>query len=104
MTPREQIEKAMKESIAETIYASGWGVTPQATDLLESAYTKGAEYGYNLALERVCEYLKFFINVPDEVETNENGEPLATSFLEVSMKRIKAAEDFANDLKQAMKL
>ena len=104
MTPREQIEKAMKEAVTETIYTCGLGMTPQATDLLECAYTKGAEYGYNLAIERVCEYLKFFINVPDEVETNENGEPLATSFIEVSTKRAKAAEDFANDLKQAMKL
>jgi hypothetical protein len=62
-------------------------------------FTAGAEYGYNLALERVCEYLKFFINVPDEVATNENGEPLATSFLEVSLKRIKAAEEYTNLLK-----
>lgn len=58
MTPREQIEKAMKESVAETIYAMGWGITPQATDLLECAYTKGAEYGYNLALEKALEWFK----------------------------------------------
>lgn len=55
---REQIEKAMKESVTETIYASGWGITPQVTDLLECAYTKGAEYGYNLATEKVKEHLE----------------------------------------------
>lgn len=93
MTPREQIIKASIE------FSKGARSRTRCRN-----FERGAEYGYNLALERVCEYLKFFINVPDEVETNENGEPLATSFLEVSMKRIKAAEDFANDLKQAMKL
>lgn len=93
MTPREQIEKAWFSKAVQSTYKYD-----------EKSFKEGAEYGYNLALERVCEYLKFFINVPDEVETNENGEPLATSFLEVSMKRIKAAEEFANDLKQAMKL
>ena len=33
----------MKDSVAETIFASGWGITPQATDLLECAFIKGAE-------------------------------------------------------------
>lgn len=93
MTPREQIEQRAEEHAWV-----GDMYDPKAN------YKAGAEYGYNLAIEKVCEYLKFFINVPDEVETNENGEPLATSFIEVSMKRIKAAEEFANNLKQAMKL
>ena len=65
MTPREQIEQRAGE------YAwVGDMYDPKAN------FQAGAEYGYNLALERVCEYLKFFINVPDEVETNENGEPV----------------------------
>ena len=96
MTPREKIEqRAIDYSVEHP---------SEAPQLDELHFKDGAEYGYNLALESVCEYLKFFINVPDEVETNENGEPLATSFLEVSMKRIKAAEEFTNNLKQAMKL
>ena len=44
MTREKEIEQAMKDSVAETIYASGWGMTPQATDLLECAFTKGAEW------------------------------------------------------------
>ena len=96
MTPREQIDKeeSLRYPSQNTLY----------NIIVKAGFKEGAEYGYNLALERVCEYLKFFINVPDEVETNVNGEPLATSFLEVSMKRIKAAEDFTNNLKKAMKL
>ena len=104
MTPREKIDKAMKEAVAETIYACGWGMTPQATDLLECAYTKGAEYGYNLAIEQACEYLKRFVYIPDVIETNERGEPLADSFIEVSKRRLEAEKAFIEDFKQAMKL
>lgn len=96
MTPREQIDKEenLRFPPTKSIFNS----------IISDVFKEGAEYGYNLAIERVCEYLKFFINVSDEVETNENGEPLADSFIEVNMKRIKAAEEFANNLKQAMKL
>ena len=58
MTRREEIEQAMKESVAETIYASGWGMTQQATDLLECAFTKGAEWADRTMLDKVCEWLK----------------------------------------------
>lgn len=44
MTREKEIELAMKDSVAETIYASGWGITPQVTDLLECAFIKGAEW------------------------------------------------------------
>lgn len=44
MTRQKEIEQAMKDAVAETIYASGWGMAPQATDLLECAFTKGAEW------------------------------------------------------------
>lgn len=44
MTREKEIEQAMKDAVAGTIYASGWGMTPQATDLLECAFTKGAEW------------------------------------------------------------
>lgn len=44
MTREKEIELAMKDSITETIYASGWGITPQVTDLLECAFIKGAEW------------------------------------------------------------
>ena len=64
MTIREkEIEQAMKESVAETIYASGWGMTPQATDLLECAFTKGAEWADRTMLDQVCEWLKENVRV-----------------------------------------
>ena len=90
MTPREKIEKAMKESVAETIYASGWGVTPRATDMLECAYTKGAEYGYNLAIEQTVNWL--CMNMID------------TLYLGALTKITMSKPELINNLKQAMKL
>ena len=63
MTRQKEIEQAMKESVTETIYASGWGMTPQATDLLECAFTKGAEWADRTMLDKVCEWLKENVRV-----------------------------------------
>ena len=43
MTREELKENCLKESVTETIYASGWGIRESATDLLECAYRKGWE-------------------------------------------------------------
>lgn len=63
MAREQEIEQAMKESVAETIYASGWGMTPQATDLLECAFTKGAQWADRTMLDKVCEWLKENVRV-----------------------------------------
>ena len=63
MVREQEIEQAMKESVAETIYASGWGMTPQATDLLECAFTKGAQWADRTMLDKVCEWLKENVRV-----------------------------------------
>lgn len=67
MTREKEIEQAMKESVAETIYASGYGMTPQATDLLECAFTKGAEwadanpqFSKQEFINKACEWLYKF--------------------------------------------
>lgn len=54
MKRKEEIQQAMKESVCETIYSSGYGFTPQATDLLECAFTKGAEWADKTMLDRAC--------------------------------------------------
>ena len=63
MTREKEIEQAMKDSVAGTIYASGWGMTPQATDLLECAFTKGAKWADRTMLDKVCEWLKENVRV-----------------------------------------
>lgn len=58
MTREKEIEQAMKDSVAETIYASGWNMTPQATDLLECAFTKGAEWADKTMIDKACQWLE----------------------------------------------
>ena len=58
MTRDEEIHQAMKESVCETIYSSGYGFTPQATDLLECAFTKGAEWADKTMIDRACKWLE----------------------------------------------
>lgn len=69
MTREKEIEQAMKESVTETIYASGWGMTPQVTDLLECAFTKGAKWADETIIEKACEWIEqylFDLGYPDD--------------------------------------
>ena len=96
MTPREKIEqRAIDYSVEHP---------SEAPQLDELHFKDGAEYGYNLAIEQACEYLKRFVCTSDVIETNEKGEPLADSFIEVSKRRLEAEKAFIKDFKQAMKL
>ena len=76
MTREKQIEYAMKESVTETIYSSGYGFTRQATDLLECAWVKGAEWADRTMIDKACEWLKaVFVYMPNEsswnIQTND---------------------------------
>ena len=102
MKRSEEIQQAMKESVCETIYSSGYGFTPRATDLLECAFTKGAEWADRTMLDRACEWLRFRVSVDVPIETNENGEPLADSWIKAQMERAKAAEEFIAEFRRAM--
>ena len=58
MMRKQEIQEAMKESISETIYASGYGITLQATDLLECAFIKGAEFADRTMLDKAARWLE----------------------------------------------
>ena len=90
MTREKEIEQAMKDSVTETIYASGWGMTPQATDLLECAFTKGAEWADRTMLDKVCEWLKE--NVEYAV-MKKNGKHT------IELAGIELAEDLQKDMR-----
>ena len=90
MTREKEIEQAMKASVAETIYASGWGMTPQATDLLECAFTKGAQWADRTMLDKVCEWLKE--NVEYAV-MKKNGKHT------IELAGVELAEDLQKDMR-----
>ena len=72
MKREDEIEKAMKESVCETVYSSGYGFTPQATDLLECAFTKGAEWADKTMLDRACEWLNKILYIHTEIEEDKD--------------------------------
>ena len=74
MTREKQIEIAMKESVTETIYSSGYGFTPQATDLLECAWVKGAEWADKTMLDKACEWLRNYNTGLEERNLSMNFE------------------------------
>lgn len=114
MTPREKIEKA-SEAFTEACLSDSQDFLAcekhhrkrlLTMDLyeVEDVHEKAMKAGYNLAIEQACEYLKRFVCTSDVIETNEKGEPLADSFVEVSKRRLEAEKAFIEDFKQAMKL
>ena len=61
----------------------------------EVAYGRGYKSGYMLGAkefsEKAVNWLRDRINIPYEVETNEDGEPMADSYIDYSKKRLEAA-------------
>ena len=68
----------------------------------EMFFIYGAEWANKTMLDRACEWLKLRISVDVPIETNENGEPLADSWVKAQMERAKAVEEFITAFRQAM--
>lgn len=66
---------------------------------MEDAFDEGA----NRTIELTCEWIRLHIDVDKQVETNENGEPLADSYVERMDAKEKAANDVIELYKQFMK-
>lgn len=65
-------------------------------------FIAGANWADKTMLDRACEWLKLRISVDVPIETNENGEPLADSWIKAQLERVKAAEEFITAFRQAM--
>lgn len=69
----------------------------------ENAFIAGFETADKTMLDRACEWLRFRVSVDVPIETNENEEPLADSWIKAQMERVKAADEFIAEFRQAMK-
>ena len=67
-----------------------------------AGFISGANWADRTMLDRACEWLRLRISVDVPIETNENGEPLADSWLNAQMERAKAAEEFIAEFRKAM--
>jgi hypothetical protein len=66
---------------------------------LEDAFDEGAGH----TIELTCEWIRLHIDVDEPVETNENGEPLADSYVERLTSKEMAANEAIELYKQFMK-
>lgn len=63
---------------------------------------KSYDAGFNAAIEKACDWLRNVVNINQEIEINENGEPLVDSYVDYAMKRLEAAEEIINEFKEYM--
>ena len=66
--------------------------------IAERAYDQGVKD----TLERVCQFLRDSVTIDKKVETNENGEPLAASYIDYAMERLKAANMVVDEFMSRM--
>jgi hypothetical protein len=66
---------------------------------LENAFDEGVAH----TIELTCEWIRLHTDVDEQVETNENGEPLAGSYAERLEAKEKAANEVIELYKQFMK-
>ena len=72
----------------------------------EVAYGRGFKSGYILGAkefsEKAINWLRERINIPYDVKTNDDGEPMADSYIDYAKKRLEAAEEIISEFKKAM--
>lgn len=61
-----------------------------------------AEYGYQHAVDKACEWIRLHIGVYMPVRLNPDGEPLAEDFFNKAEARCKAADKVVEQFKQFM--
>ena len=86
ITPREQIDKeeSLRYPSQNTLYNS----------IVRAGFKEGAEYGYNLAIENVVEWL-----LKNTCERYNKS-----AYADVKCENCVSQEEFINNLKNAMKL
>lgn len=94
---------------------AAWKAYPQKGDnvisqegyrLMRSIYVDGHEAGYKQAekdtIEKAVEWLRERINIPQEVLVNEDGEPLADSYIAYAKRRLEVANEIIDDFRKSM--
>lgn len=65
----------------------------KALDTKRACFANGYERGWNDLMVLVKDFFMFHTNIPCEVETDADGQPLAGSYIDYAMKRAEAAEE-----------
>lgn len=93
MSREEEVQKLIDEETGIDNYGS-------------SDYQVGVCDGVRLAdktmIDKACNWLKDRISIPYEGNYNEDGEPIASDYINFAMERLKKAEEICNDFRKAM--
>ena len=114
MTREEKIEKEVyrvsnngDETREEEIEKEAYRVSNNGdkyTSFIQGAKWADSNPQENLIdIEKACNWLKDRISIPYEGNYNENGEPFAGDYIKFAMERLKRAEEFCKEFKNAMK-
>ena len=72
----------------------------------EVAYGRGYKSGYMCGAkeftEKAIKWLRDRVNIPYDVETNEDGEPMADSYIDYAKKRLEAANEIIEEFIKSM--
>lgn len=58
--------------------------------------------GFKAAIDKAAEWIKMRVNIDMPIETNEDGEPLAKSYLDYATERLRVAEEIVEEFKKEM--
>ena len=64
------------------------------------AFEEGAYWKEQDILRKAEEWFNIHVGIPYEVETNEDGEPLATSYIDYAKKRFEMAREMFNEFRK----
>lgn len=90
------------EQAALRAYPYETGVKGLICEQSRGIFIKGYEQAEKDTIERAVEWLINRIDIPCSVVTNENGEPLADSYIDYAKKRLEAANEIVDDFRKAM--
>lgn len=65
-------------------------------------FEQGVDWAEKDMIERACKWLKERIDISYSVATNENGEPLADSYIDYAKKRLEAANQVIEEFRKVM--
>lgn len=65
-------------------------------------FEAGAEYGYQYAVDKACEFIRLHIGVDIPVRLTPDGEPLAEDFINKAEARVNAANKVVEQFKRFM--
>lgn len=96
MTPNEVPKKIYLRTTAKGTMGASWLTFPLTNEDIE--YTRTDDF-----IEKAKKWFIKHTNISQEIETNEDGEPLADSYIKYTKARFDAANEMFENFKNYMK-